>query len=100
MEIDLADHPSMRASTEPYAMLSATVMRQRLGTVWALAETGATGPTGNCYGDAAGHSCIAVTGPVSQSVTVETGAADREQNMWAFTKKPLEVLEQAIRAAD
>ena len=83
-----------------YAALSATVMRQRLGTVWALAETGATGPTGNRYGDAAGHSCIAVVGPVSQSVTVETGKADREENMWAFTKTALGVLEQAIRAAE
>ncbi len=100
LEIDLAAHPGMRASTEPYAMLSATVMRQRLGTVWALAETGATGPTGNRYGDAAGHSCIAVAGPVSQSVTLETGQADREENMWAFTKKALAVLEQAIRDAE
>ncbi len=100
LEIDLAAHPGMRASTEPYAMLSATVMRQRLGTVWALAETGATGPTGNRYGDAAGHSCIAVVGPVSRSLTVETGQADREENMWAFTKKALALLEQAIRAAE
>jgi len=100
LEIELSAHPGMRASTEPYAALSASVMRERLGTVWALAETGATGPTGNRYGDAAGHSCIAVAGLVSQSVTLETGLADREENMWLFTKKALEVLEQAIRAAE
>ena len=32
-----------------------------------LSETGATGPTGNRYGDAAGHSCIAVAGPRTTS---------------------------------
>ena len=41
----------MRASSEPYALLNATTIRNALGTVWGLAETGASGPTGNRYGD-------------------------------------------------
>ena len=53
----------IRASSEPYAVLNARTVREALGTTWALSETGASGPTGNRYGDSAGHSCIAVSGP-------------------------------------
>ena len=53
----------MRASSEPYAALLATTVRSRLGSTWGLSETGATGPTGNRYGDAAGHTCIGLEGP-------------------------------------
>ena len=86
----------VRASTEEYALRMARVIRERLGTTWGLAETGATGPTGNRYGDPPGHSCIAITGPVEKAFTVETGQADREANMWAFTKAALELLETSI----
>jgi len=88
----------MRASTEPYALLKARTMRERLGATWGLAETGASGPTGNRYGDAAGHACIAVAGPVERTITVETGVADREANMWTFTKAALDLLEACIKA--
>jgi nicotinamide mononucleotide (NMN) deamidase PncC len=89
----------MRASTEPYALLKARTVRERLGATWGLSETGASGPTGNRYGDAAGHACIAVTGPVERTITVETGAADREANMWTFTKAALDLLEACIKAS-
>ena len=85
-----ADLAGIRASTEPYALLNARRIRERLDTTWGLAETGATGPTGNRYGDAAGHACIAVVGPSEQSTTLETGIADREANMWTFTKAALD----------
>ena len=62
-----AEMAGMRASTEPYALLCARRMRERNGTTWGLSETGAHGPTGNRYGDAAGHSCIAVVGPQSRA---------------------------------
>ncbi|MCI0438992.1 MAG: CinA family protein [Chloroflexi bacterium] len=87
----------MRASTEPYAMLKARTARELLGTTWGLSETGASGPTGNRYGDAAGHACIAVSGPVERSITVETGSTDREANMWTFAKAAFELLEQCIK---
>lgn len=87
----------MRASTEPYAMLNARTVRELLGTTWGVSETGASGPTGNRYGDAAGHACIAVTGPVERSITLETGDADREANMWAFATAALELLEQCVK---
>jgi nicotinamide-nucleotide amidase len=87
----------MRASTEPYALLKARTVREQLGATWGLSETGASGPTGNRYGDAAGHACIAVTGPVERSITVETGKGDREANMWTFTKAALELLEACLK---
>src|SRR5437773_1014365 len=52
----------IRSSTEAYALLKARTIRELLGATWGLAETGATGPTGNHYGDSAGHACLAVAG--------------------------------------
>src|SRR5579864_4876726 len=67
----------IRPATEAYAELLASRIRERFSTDWGLSETGATGPTGNRYGDAPGHSCMAVTGPQSAVITLETGSADR-----------------------
>ena len=88
-----------RASTEYYAALNARTMREILGTTWALSETGASGPTGNRYGDDAGHACIAVSGPVERAVTIETGESDREGNMWAFAGAAFGLLEDCLREA-
>src|SRR2546428_6723174 len=52
----------IRSSTEAYALLKARTIRELLGATWGLDETGATGPTGNRYGDSAGHACLAVAG--------------------------------------
>jgi len=82
----------MRGASEPYALLSAHTVRERCATVWGLGETGATGPAGNRYGDAAGHSCIAVVGPHERVVTLETGSADRVANMYAFAARALDLL--------
>jgi PncC family amidohydrolase len=87
----------IRASTEAYARLKARTVRERLGATWGLAETGASGPTGNRYGDAPGHTCIAVAGPVERAITLETGHGDREANMWTFARAALELLEDALR---
>ena len=89
--------PIQRASTEPYAMLLADTVRGRLDARWGLGETGATGPTGNRYGDKAGHTCIAVTGPnFSKAITLETGSDDRVANMRAFAQKAFELLAEAL----
>ncbi len=87
----------IRASSEPYAQLNARAVRERLGTTWAVSETGASGPTGNRYGDSAGHACIAVAGPVEKVITVETGQSDREANMWVFVQAALDLLEECVR---
>lgn len=91
-----ADMQGLRPSTEAYAQLNARRVRERLCTTWALGETGATGPTGNRYGDAAGHTCIAVAGPVERAITLETGSADRPANMQAFAKRALELLLETV----
>ena len=87
----------IRASSEPYALLNARTVRESLDTTWALSETGASGPTGNRYGDSAGHACIAVTGPVERAITVETGDDNREANMLVFAKVAFDLLEQCVR---
>jgi len=96
--LDLGDLTAlgMRASTEPYARLLAQTARQRFGATWALSETGATGPTGNRYGDKAGHSCIAVAGAAERAITLETGSADRVANMRAFGAAALDLLLEAL----
>jgi PncC family amidohydrolase len=88
----------MRASTEAYALLCARTVRHNMAATWGLGETGATGPTGNRYGDAAGHTCIAVAGPAEKSVTLETGSADRRANMDAFAVRALELLLETLAA--
>ncbi|MDB5426841.1 MAG: putative competence-damaged inducible protein [Phenylobacterium sp.] len=85
----------MRSASEPYALLLARTARERFGATWGISETGAAGPTGNGYGDAAGHSCIAVSGPVEMAVTIETGESDRAANMTAFAAAALDLLKRA-----
>ena len=91
------DMINMRSASEPYAKLLARRVREKLGATWGLSETGASGPSGNRYGDAPGHSCLAVSGPVEAVITVETGSADREGNMWVFARKAVELLESCLR---
>ena len=100
MGITPADMEGMRASTEAYAQLLSEETSDRLDADWALAESGATGPTGNRYGDAAGHACIAVCGPWNISLTIETGSSDRQANMRAFAEKALQTLLDALESAD
>lgn len=87
-----------RASTEPYATLLADTVRKHLSATWGVGESGATGPTGNMYGDRPGHSCIAISGPVAKVITLETGDKDRVANMRAFAKRVLELLADALEA--
>jgi nicotinamide-nucleotide amidase len=94
-----ADMAGMRSSSEPFAQLLATTMRERLGTTWGLAETGAAGPSGNRYGDASGHSCLAVSGPVSMVRTLETGDDDRSENMWRFASEALALFQECLTQA-
>ena len=89
----------MRSASEPFARLMAERIRTALGATWGLAETGASGPTGNRYGDAPGHACFAVSGPVSKSITLQTGKADREANMREFTQAALQLLKSCIEKA-
>jgi nicotinamide-nucleotide amidase len=93
------DVAGMRSSSPPYAALLAGTVRERLDVAWGVAETGAAGPSGNIYGDAAGHACLAVAGPVERARTIETGSADRVRNMLTFAEGALALLEEALGAA-
>ncbi len=86
----------MRSASEPYALLLASTARENFTATWGLSETGAAGPTGNPYGDAAGHSCIAISGPVEKTLTLETGNSDRVANMRAFAMAALELLLESL----
>jgi PncC family amidohydrolase len=90
--IEDAEMQGLRPATEAYSLLIARRVRERLGATWGLGETGATGPSGNRYGDPAGHSCMAIAGPVERAVTLQTGSADRRANMDAFAKRALDLL--------
>ena len=93
------DMINIRSASEPFAKLLARRVRDNLGATWGLSETGASGPSGNRYGDPPGHACIAVSCPVEAVITVETGSADREANMWVFARKAVELLESSLRKA-
>jgi PncC family amidohydrolase len=86
----------MRPSTEAYALLLARHIRDKLGATWGLSETGAAGPTGNRYGDAAGHACVACIGATEAALTIETGNTDRAENMRAFAAGALGLLLKEI----
>jgi PncC family amidohydrolase len=87
-----ADMKGLRPSTEAYALLLARRTRERHGATWGVGETGAAGPSGNRYGDPAGHSCIAIAGPAERAVTLRTGSDNRVANMDAFAKRAFELL--------
>jgi PncC family amidohydrolase len=82
---------AFRPSTEAYAAMIAKRIAASHGAIWGLGESGATGPAGNRYGDAAGHTCVAVVGPNEKAVTLETGRSDRAANMQAFAAHGLQL---------
>src|ERR1700681_887453 len=86
----------LRSASELYAKLLASQIRARFSTDWGLSETGATGPTGNRYGDAAGHSCMGIAGLDPSAMTLETGSADRLANMHVFAATALNLLLQNL----
>lgn len=95
-EAEFAAMTGITPSTEPYALLFARKIKERLQTNWAIGETGTAGPTGSRYGHAAGHTCVAVIGRVERATTIETGNSDRVDNMRAFTLAALDLFEKAL----
>lgn len=96
MDIPDGDMKGIRSSSEPYARLLADQIRRRLASDWGVSETGAAGPAGNRYGDAAGHSCIGIAGPGQSVLTIETASADRVANMHAFARAALMELDRQL----
>lgn len=88
----------IRAATEHNALVRARIARERFATVWGVGETGAAGPTGNRYGDPAGHTCVTVVGPIERARTLRTGKAERMENMYAFADAALKLLIECLEA--
>ena len=88
----------LRGATEAWALLLARSLRERCSAVWGVGESGAAGPTGNRYGDPAGHACFAVTGPVERTLVIKTGSSDRVANMNAFATAGLELLAESLES--
>ena len=88
--------PGLRGATEDFARYAAQSIRAQLGTTWGLGEGGATGPSGNPYGDPPGHAWLAVSGPTEVTHHLLTGSDDRLANMGAFTAALLQLLLEAL----
>ena len=85
-----------RSATEGNALIRARLARDRFKATWGLGETGAAGPTGNRYGDPAGHAWVAVAGRREQATRISTGKPDRAANMQAFAAAALRLLEESV----
>ena len=88
--------PNMRGATETFVTYLARSVRTKLGTTWGIGEGGATGPSGNPYGDPPGHAWVAVSGPSEATRHVLTGSADRRENMVAFAVTALGLLDEQL----
>ena len=86
----------IQPGTEAAALARARIIRERLGTTWSVSESGTAGPSGSRYGYPPGHSSIAVSGPADAARIVNTGAADRLANMYAFAEAALALLAETL----
>jgi len=96
LNIGDADMVGLRPATEVYSLLIARRVRERHNATWGFGETGASGPTGNRYGDPAGHTCMAVAGSFERAMTLRTRSNDRRANMDTFARRALEFLYETI----
>lgn len=83
-----------RGATEAFAIALATNAATRMRADWGLSETGASGPSGNPYGDPPGHAWVGVRRPDGTAIArnVRTDDDDRAANMSAFTHAALTLL--------
>jgi nicotinamide-nucleotide amidase len=82
--------------TEASALMRARRIREHLGTTWGISEAGAAGPSGSRYGYPAGHSAVAVSGPLESARIVTTGVSERIDNMYAFAAATLELFAECL----
>jgi PncC family amidohydrolase len=88
----------LRGASEPWVQHLADAARTHMGATWGVGEGGATGPSGNPYGDPAGHAWVAVSGPTDATRHVLTGTDDRVGNMVSFAVEALDLLATTIAA--
>ena len=97
IDIPAIDMEANRAATQGHALDLARAVRERLNADWGIGESGAAGPTGNRYGDPAGHSALGVSGPKELAIVTNTEREDRYENMVAFAVAALELLERCLQ---
>ena len=97
IDIPAIDMKANRAATQGHALDLACAVRERLNADWGIGESGAAGPTGNRYGDPAGHSALGVSGPKELAIVTNTEREDRYENMVAFAVAALELLERCLQ---
>jgi nicotinamide-nucleotide amidase len=88
--------PGLRGASEPFATFLARSAVAKLESTWGIGEGGAAGPTGNRYGDPAGHAWIAVAGPSEVTRHVLTGVDDRLANMTSFAVAAITLLVEQL----
>jgi PncC family amidohydrolase len=93
---------NLRGASEPWSLHLARAAVVKLGANWGIGEGGAAGPTGNRYGDPAGHAWVAIAGSREATRNVLTGDADRVRNMAAFAEAALQLFVETLEtdAAD
>ena len=91
--------PKLRGASESWVMHLAEAARTHIGATWGIGEGGATGPSGNPYGDPAGHAWVGVSGPVDASRHVLTGDNNRAANMVVFAIAGLDLFADTLRSA-
>lgn len=98
-DVDKDTLRGLTPATEEYALFEARLAKERMGADWGIGETGATGPSGNSYGNPAGHTCVAVWHRTGRAASLNTGETDRVENMYAFSEAALELLATTLKAA-
>ncbi|NQZ47212.1 MAG: CinA family protein [Erythrobacter sp.] len=91
-------YDGMVSASEEYALLQARAIRDRMGASWGIAESGSAGSSKHPMGVVSGRSVAAIAGPdgVEEVAILETDSDDRIDNMQAFTRNALNLLEQIV----
>ena len=97
IDIPAINMEANRAATQEHALDLARAVRARLNADWGIGESGAAGPTGNRYGDPAGHSALGVSGPKELAIVTNTERENRYENMVAFAVAAFELLERCLQ---
>jgi len=94
------DADSYVASKQAWTQGLARAKRLETGATWCLAESGACGPTFQHTGLLTGFTALFISGPIERGILLRSAHAEREPNMWAFTKAALDLIVEAIALDD
>jgi 8-oxo-dGTP pyrophosphatase MutT (NUDIX family) len=91
--------PDYKESKKVWTSSLARAKKLETGATWCISESGACGPTFNYPDLSLGFTAVFVSGPIERGVFIESPHADREQNMWAFAKAALDLLQECVEEA-